>query len=129
MFSKFETQRRVVRMSKTETKLQEHLNADTLFSLVHSGFKRIKRPSVKKHQNIQAIHAISYSHHSNCLRLYHRSWLICVVKRGCRCLRNGKETVPRLHAFTIIAGIAAPGVTLLYWRGLTRNTTCAKPGI
>ena len=42
MFSKFGTQKRVVRMSKTETKLREHLNADTLFSLVHSGFERIK---------------------------------------------------------------------------------------
>jgi hypothetical protein len=29
-------------MSKTETKLREHLNADALFSLVHSGFERIK---------------------------------------------------------------------------------------
>jgi len=29
-------------MSKTETKLQEHLNANVLFSLVHSGFERIK---------------------------------------------------------------------------------------
>jgi hypothetical protein len=29
-------------MSKTETKLQEHLNANALFSLVHSYFERIK---------------------------------------------------------------------------------------
>ncbi len=42
MFSKCGAQRRVVRMSKTETKLREHLNADALFSLVHSGFERIK---------------------------------------------------------------------------------------
>nr|QNO48514.1 hypothetical protein IMNOINEI_00014 [Methanosarcinales archaeon ANME-2c ERB4] len=42
MFSKFATQKRVVRMSKTETKLREYLNADVLFSLVHSGFERIK---------------------------------------------------------------------------------------
>ncbi len=42
MFSKFGTQKKAVRMSKTETKLREHLNADMLFSLVHSGFERIK---------------------------------------------------------------------------------------
>ena len=29
-------------MSKTETKLQEHLNANALFSPVHSDFERIK---------------------------------------------------------------------------------------
>ena len=40
--SKFGTQKRVVRMSKTETKLREHLDADALFSLIHSGFERIK---------------------------------------------------------------------------------------
>jgi hypothetical protein len=34
-------------MSKTETKLREHLNADALFSLVHSGFERIKDPRSK----------------------------------------------------------------------------------
>jgi|GEM_PF-6015810 len=36
-----------VRMSKTETKLQEHLNANAIFSLVHSDFERIKIISQK----------------------------------------------------------------------------------
>ena len=42
MFSKFGTQRMVARMSKTKVKLWEYLNADALFSLVHSGFEKIK---------------------------------------------------------------------------------------
>ena len=42
MFGKFGIQRMVVRMSKTKIKLRKYLNADALFSLVHSGFEKIK---------------------------------------------------------------------------------------
>ena len=41
MFSKFGTQRMVLRMSKTKVKLRKHLNADALFSLVRSDFEKI----------------------------------------------------------------------------------------
>jgi hypothetical protein len=42
MFNKFGTQRMVARMSKTKVKLRKYLNADALFSLVRSGFEKIK---------------------------------------------------------------------------------------
>ena len=42
MFSKFGIQRMVFRMSKTKIKLRKYLNADALFSLVHSGSEKIK---------------------------------------------------------------------------------------
>ena len=42
MFSKFGIQRMAVRMSKTKIKLRKYLNADALFSLVHSGSEKIK---------------------------------------------------------------------------------------
>ena len=48
-------------MSKTETKLREHLNADALFSLVHSGFERIKDPR-SKNIKIPKQFMPSYSH-------------------------------------------------------------------
>ena len=94
----------MVRRSKIETKLQEHLNTNVLFSLIHSCFERIKDHIGQKTSKYSRIHTIFYPLHSNCLRLYHRSWLICSVKK---CLRNGKETVPRLHAFISTTGIAA----------------------
>jgi len=42
MFSKFGIQRMVICMSKTKIKLRKYLNADALFSLVHSGSEKIK---------------------------------------------------------------------------------------
>jgi hypothetical protein len=42
MFSKFGTQQMVFRMSKIKVKLRKYLNADALFSLVRSGFEKIK---------------------------------------------------------------------------------------
>ncbi|GEM_PF-2731283 len=48
-------------MSKTETKLRKHLNADALFSLFHTGFERIKDPR-SKNIKIPKQFMPSYSH-------------------------------------------------------------------